>query len=284
MNDDIFYVNLRDISDCIVKLRDCFTAGYTLPQFCIDNDIKKPLIVGVNKSQIAFMWELHVQFVCDMRINPQFALFEGKSEKVYTHNNGIVEGLSLKNLSEIIEDSFDKVLFLNTSRFNPPINNAIYLDELVKSFFVRAYVEIPLLNFMQYYSGVKLILMNFPSPVDYEGGVEFNKQLDNIVVLRKKLAESKNNNVKTAFDKFGYTNKEVSEIVGDWRSVINSDGSVSLEVNDNEFVNIENGRRVVAYQPEKYKNKIYFIGASHHLGMGTPYDKTIESYLQKNVE
>ena len=41
----------------VIQLQDCFTAGYTLPQFCIDNGIKKPLIVGVNESQINFMWE-----------------------------------------------------------------------------------------------------------------------------------------------------------------------------------------------------------------------------------
>ena len=63
-----------------IQLRDCFTAGCTLPQFCIDSKIKKPLIVGVNKSQQSFLWELHVQFEYDGRMNADFALIEGKAE------------------------------------------------------------------------------------------------------------------------------------------------------------------------------------------------------------
>lgn len=30
----------------IIRLRDCFTGGYTLPQFCLDNGIQKPLFVA----------------------------------------------------------------------------------------------------------------------------------------------------------------------------------------------------------------------------------------------
>ena len=33
----------------LIQLRDCFTGGYTFPQFCIDNDIKKPLFVAEGK-------------------------------------------------------------------------------------------------------------------------------------------------------------------------------------------------------------------------------------------
>ena len=36
-------IPLEKDEQCIVRLRDCFTGGYTLPQYCIDNGIKKPL-------------------------------------------------------------------------------------------------------------------------------------------------------------------------------------------------------------------------------------------------
>ena len=51
---------------CVIKLRDCFTAGYTLPQFCIDNEIKKPLFVSEEKF-LQFVWEIYVQFRYDKR-------------------------------------------------------------------------------------------------------------------------------------------------------------------------------------------------------------------------
>ena len=46
-------------------------------------------------------------------------------------------------------------------------------------------------------------------------------------------------------------------------------------------MNIINGKRMTAYQPEKFINKIYFAGMCIHYGWGVPYDKTLESYLQK---
>lgn len=45
----------------LIQLRDCFTSGYTLPQFCRDNNFRKPLFVAEKKFW-AFMWEIYVQF------------------------------------------------------------------------------------------------------------------------------------------------------------------------------------------------------------------------------
>ena len=52
MNEDIL----------IIQLRDCFTAGYTFPQFCVDNNIKKPLFVAIDERRADFIWEIFVQF------------------------------------------------------------------------------------------------------------------------------------------------------------------------------------------------------------------------------
>lgn len=38
----------------ITQLRDCFNAGYQFPQYCIENNIKKPLFVGVDENQKFF--------------------------------------------------------------------------------------------------------------------------------------------------------------------------------------------------------------------------------------
>jgi len=45
MNEDLF----------IIRLRDCFTAVYTFPQFCIDNNIKKPLFVALDERRADFL-------------------------------------------------------------------------------------------------------------------------------------------------------------------------------------------------------------------------------------
>ena len=49
----------------LIQLRDCFTAGYTMPQFCVDNDIKKPLFVGLDERHRDFLWNVYVQFQYD---------------------------------------------------------------------------------------------------------------------------------------------------------------------------------------------------------------------------
>ncbi|MBR3050003.1 MAG: hypothetical protein IKG61_00950, partial [Selenomonadaceae bacterium] len=50
---------------------------------------------------------------------------------------------------------------------------------------------------------------------------------------------------------------------------------------DKPLIKIQNGRRMTAYQPEKFLNKIFFVGPCHYLGSYAPFDKTIESFLQK---
>ena len=53
-----------DKAKCI-QLRDCFYAGYSMPQYCVDNGIKNPLIASYDPE---FLWEIYIQFHYDKRI------------------------------------------------------------------------------------------------------------------------------------------------------------------------------------------------------------------------
>ena len=64
MNDEIF----------LIQLRDCFYAGYQMPQFCIDNNIKKPLFVAHDENYQDLLWEIYFQFQYDKRMNAEFSL------------------------------------------------------------------------------------------------------------------------------------------------------------------------------------------------------------------
>lgn len=273
MNEEIFFI----------RLRDCFNAGYQMPQFCIDNEIKKPLFVALDANRANFLWELHVQFKYDLRINPTFVLLKGKTNPFEFSQYGVLslETLELKNIFEVSLEDFDAVILLDFIKINLPNKRIIDLNSIVYYFIARTYAEIPLLHFVQNHPGVKLILTNYPEPVNYPGGTEFNNSLINIKDLREKLETDTSGNVKTSFDKFGYTNAEVKEITAAWTSTTNIDNSVSLDDNNYPLVNIKNGKRSTAYQPKTFKNKIYIIGASHQLGSGSPFNKTIASYLQK---
>ena len=95
--------------EIFVKLRDCFTAGYTLPQYCIDNGIKKPLIVSEKKYEL-FVWEVYSQFKCDKRLIPQFCFIDAEETSISFF--GINGTFVAKNISAITLNNFDAVIFL----------------------------------------------------------------------------------------------------------------------------------------------------------------------------
>ena len=268
-----------------VYLRDCFNAGYTLPQFCIDNDIKKPLIVGLDESQALFLWELHVQFQYDRRIFAEFALIKGKLEDfIFGLYQVTVKKLQSKNIDEINFDDYDKIFVLKAR--GEPNKNIIYMNDLVVRFIKRTYSEIPFFDFIQKNPGVKLIQINYPylekngNNSDYEKKI-FAHQAISLFSLPKIIqeAQTKGETISTPYDFLGYTSQDVAKLLQTPKHTLNVDGSVSME--DDKFLAIKKGRRIVKNQPEKFKNKIYFFGGCVAYGFGVPFDKTVESHLQR---
>ena len=270
----------------LIYLRDCFAAGYTLPQFCIDNEIKKPLFVGINESQINFLWELHVQFQYDKRISAEFALLKGKCAGINFDATfyKFIADLNLKNISELNTDRYDKIFILTADGL--PNQNIIYLEQLKNDFRARTYVEIPIAHFAEKNPDVKIIQISYPFLKADENNSEPEKKILEkqdyfIGSLREKIkkAAAKGETIQTPYDFLGYSNQEIYNLLEVPGQKINADKSVSLI--DNEFLGIKNGRRMTAYQPESYRNKIFFVGNCVYYGYGVPYDKTVESCLQK---
>lgn len=269
MNEELFFI----------RLRDCFTAGYTFPQFCIDNNIKKPLFVALDERHVTFLWEIHIQFKYDKRITPDFSLLNGKSGAAGWSVGGMIAALKFENISSVNLSEYDKIIFLIAGRLSQNIPNAIYLNQLTNYFISRAYLEIPVLHFMQRHPKVKLIVTNFPQQPQIDDE-EFNKYLYDFS-LPKIISQNPNVHVKNHFDKLGYTNEEVRNLILGPRRITNLDGSTSMEDNPHPLVRVEKNQRLTAYQPEKFVNKIYFVGSCNQYGVNAPFDKTIESYLQK---
>lgn len=63
--------------ELFIRLRYCFQGGYTLPQYCIDKDIKRPLFV-MEKADKWFLRELHAQFQYDNRLSARFCFIDGE--------------------------------------------------------------------------------------------------------------------------------------------------------------------------------------------------------------
>jgi len=264
----------------LIKLRDCFTGGYTLPQFCFDENIKKPLIVTEGKF-LNFMWEIYVQFRYDKKMSAQFSTLDLPSGKVNFSVYAILSSMTYKNFSDINLDEFDKIIFLTTAKKDFKDSRAIHLDALLNYFARKTYVEIPLLKFLQRYPQVKLILTRYPYIARQKGYLEFYKQIKGLEEMRRILRKDKSGNVKTTLDKFGYNNSEVLELMEAPKVTTNLDGSTTQGDNEHPLMKIKNGKRETAYQPENFLNKIYFVGSCHDFGVNAPFDKTIASYLQK---
>ncbi len=263
----------------VIRLRDCFTGGYTLPQYCIDNGIKKPLFVSEEKF-LQFMWEVYVQFRYDKRLTAQFATVDSPTGKITFAVYSILAPLTYKNISEINPYDFDAIILLTMQEVNLS-GKVITFAELMTYFLRKTYAELPLLNFLQRFPQVKLILTNFPSIKRHKGGAEFHKQLKGLERMRVILRADKSGNVKTPLDKFGYTNSEVLELMEAPPVITNPDGSTAMGDDEHPLMMIKDNKRMTADQPEKFLNRIFFVGTCHDFGVNAPFDKTIASHLQK---
>ena len=267
--------------ELFIRLRYCFQGGYTLPQYCIDKDIKRPLFV-MEKADKWFLRELHAQFQYDNRLSARFCFIDGEQTTLQLGFYTLGTHLIIKHISSVMVSYYDAVIFLTKKDYNVGDSRIIRFVELEKFFVQRTYADIPLLKFLQRFPKVKFFLTNFPNDTRrYEGGVEFGEQLPDAGELQRTLENNKGNHIDTLFDKFDYTNEEVIELLRIDKVKKNIDGTTSLVDDNHSLKRISNGKRETAYQPENYKNKIYFFGPCYHFGRNAPYDRTIESYLQK---
>ena len=255
MNEDIL----------IIQLRDCFTAGYTFPQFCVDNNIKKPLFIAIDERRADFIWEIFVQFKYDKRINPKFTLLNGKTPSFNFSVAAVLSEMKFENPAEINFNEYDAIIVLNAIRLNANIPQIIYLDQLTDYFIKRTYAEIPLIHFLQRHPKIKIILLINPRLNLNEYSTDFEKKIskENIHQVHDRIVASKGKKVETPLDFLGYTNDEVLELFEMTGAKTNLDGTTSLEDTASKLIGIRDGKRLTAYQPKTFENKIYFMGDLH---------------------
>lgn len=270
---------MSDLQD-LIQLRDCFQGGYTLPQYCLDNGIEKPLIIA-RKKNTQVIWEIHVQFRFDKRVKAQFCLLDSAAKEIDFSVRATVSKLKTQAYSKELIDDCDKIIFLSSDREKLKMDKTIYLDDLTEYFINKTYAEIPLLSFLQRYPKVKLFVTNFPHITRYEDGADFNKELKSLEEMMELFRNKKDATVETPLDKFGYTNAQVYDLMRAPRIINNPYGAVPLEDTPTDSIQqIRGGKRRTAYQPEHFEHRIWFVGSCHQYGINAPFDKTIESYLQ----
>ena len=274
------------IESNFARLRDCFYAGYTLPQFCIDNGITNPLFLAPVNFSRQIIWEIYVQFMWDKRLRPTFASMKSKPFEINEFNlPWFVSSLTVKSIYDI-DTSNDKIFYLNTDHMGFGADKIIYLDELIETFTVRTYFEIPLANFAKNHPDVKVFAVNFPrlkaSPLNTERENFLLRSGDKLINdFNENFSADNENQLATPFDFLGYSNEQVHELLKTPPAKTNVDGSTSLQDDGNKYLAIRDGKRLTANQPETFDNRIYFVGNCIYFGWGVPFDKTLTSCLQR---
>lgn len=275
MNDELLFI----------QLRDCFTAGYTMPQFCIDNGIRKPLFVAPGKKDFLKLWEIYLQFKYDKRLFAKFTSLD--SDVAGGFNSGLVNitgSLRTEKFSDINFADFDTIIILGNVKVNFGNNKEIYLERLVKYFIHHVYFEIPILHFLQKYPQTKIIITDTPRLKRSENNSEREKKLldtkFSVPALRDFLRQNKNKKIVTPYDFLGYNNRELFEILETPAVKVKPDGSTVLTDNDSPLIQIHKGRRDTPGQPDNFRNTVYFFGHCVHYGFGVPVQKTVTTVLQ----
>lgn len=264
-----------------IRLRDCFYAGYSMPQYCIDNGIKNPLIASYDPE---FLWEIYVQFRYDKRIMPQLSLISGEPVTVAHSVACVLNGQLFNKINYNDTGKYDRIIMLTTNRFKElPADKTVYFDSLLGQFIQYVYAERPLYDYLNQNTGAKVIVTNIPNIKNNEYTSEYEKKVlkKSIHQLRRELETRNGKTIETRFDEFGYSNDEVHAILALSGNKTNLDGTTDLLDNDHPLVMTKGGIRKTANQEGEYQNTIWCMGTCIYYGIGSPYDKTIESYLQK---
>ena len=163
-----------------VRLHYCFAAGYTMPQFCADNNIAKPLFV-LKRSDEEFLHEIYAQFHCDKRMSAQFCFIDAdRPVKIIIKERMLGTSINVNRFDEMNLNHFDKIIFLTEEMPAVSNENFVALADVTEYFVAQAYIDIPLLNFLQRYPDVKVILTtNFPRIEQYEDSERFVSKLWN---------------------------------------------------------------------------------------------------------
>ena len=207
-------------------------------------------------------------------------MLNGKVKAICFAFPNVLRDLHFVDYSKINFSDFDKIIFLNAKTPEIDFPNAIYFEQLIQYFTIRTYAEIPLLYFIRRHPKTKLITMTFPQlPIKFDS--EFAKLILERHDLMNKIKSSGGTHFPNIFDNLGYNNEETYKLISTPIVKTHLDGSTYMVDDEDPLIGIKNGKRMTAYQPEKYINKIYFVGGCHVYGINAPFNKNIPSYLQK---
>lgn len=268
------------MNDFISQLFSCFNAGYTIPQFCIDNGYKRPIIAAASKS---LLYSIYEQFFFYKRVSARYMIIGEPSiifpKKLY------VSSLQAETFSaEKCRDADVVLYFSDVPLKDKPSAPLLGCQGIIRAMTKYAFFERPIYNFLKLHPGVKVITYTHPSLCDDENNTDQEKRVLT-EKYKNKILENTSKGIEehiwTPLDEFGYTNAEVLRLLDMPCAVTDMKGCTHFEDSNDDLFNSKGGNRQTAYQPKEYKHVIYMMGTCVCVGYAAPWDKSMPSYLQK---
>lgn len=269
------------VNETYMRLFSCFNAGYSIPQFCIDNNYKHPVIVT---DSAELLYEIYEQFWFCKKLSAQYMII-GESTVLKAFSGLNITSIRVEEFSVDKCKNADVVLYLS----DKPLDKAspvrlLRLNQITNLMLRYATLERPIYNFLKIRPGVKVITYTHPDLIENE----YNSELEKKVLsenFKRTLIENRRKGIAekiwTPLDEFGYSNNEVLKLLDmptaktDWK------GCTYFDDSSDELFNSRGGKRQTAYQPSAHEHVIYMLGTCVCVGYAAPWDKTMPSYLQK---
>lgn len=249
----------------IQKLYMCFNAGYNIPQFCMDNDYKHPLIVS---DSAELLFDIYTQFTFCKNMNAEFRIV-GEKKVVESCIKVVEKDVVLRSVFEQYNENADVIILLAESVEKLPKIKVVSFDELLKRMCTYFFAERPIYDYIKRNPGIKVITYTHPVLIINDYNTEHEQEI------------VKSDRKKASLVNLGYSEAEASRLLDMPRAKTDYRGCTLFEDSEDELFNVKNGRRQTAYQPEEYENTIWCLGTCVCVGYAAPYDKTMESYLQE---
>ncbi len=277
----------REHKKWIMKLRLCFLAGYSMPQYCEQHGYTRPLFVGYDED---FMYELHAQFCFYKRIRAEFRVLSEASWVWYDAPYYNIPRLELTHQESYVSqdefDNFDVIFVLTPNRLDSlfPREKTIYIDTLLDEMRAYVYWIRPVLEYHKSRSDVTIVFfekprMNFSGELTAEERFTAKFEVGQVVEMVREGIDPKH----FTYGRLGYSADEMIRLYAT-EAELNGDGSTRLVDKQDELLSVIGGYRKTAYQDGRtYAHRLWCIGDCLLFGQSAPYDKTFESYLQRRL-
>ena len=281
--------------------------GYTIAQWLLDHDYNNISICiesGENRDsyfeELVRAVTLPIKMNPDVNVNNLFTSSEG-GRKQLTHTFKLYFSKDVYRpleLSKIKSGELFIHISISENGKNARIRNSIetigakyiLLTDLINKALNYVALEAPILRVINDNPGVKAMRVTLPQ-IRQDKSESSKSIFDNDVTFPSNVAALKAGNRESIRlcdyikNEEGVTDEEWVDMVSmlSTTSHINEKGHRVIDDKSGKYVNVIDGHRQTAYQPEEYNNSIYVFGGCPIFGVYCSDEQTLASQLQRII-